>query len=75
MEIPKYKSNRRLSWDEICDEFPDVARQIVSEDQWRQFEQKPDFSDIPSEYQGMIPENIRNQKEDTRIYNIWLTKQ
>ena len=74
MEIPKYKSNRRLSWDEICDEFPDIARQIVSEDQWRQFEQKPDFAEVDKKLMPWVPEKVRDGKEDERIDSIMLTK-
>ena len=74
MEIPKYRSNRRLSWDEICEEFPDVANQIVREDQWRQFEQKPDFTEVDKKLRPWVPEKVREGKEDERIDSIMLTK-
>jgi hypothetical protein len=54
--------------------MPEIAQQIAQQDAWSQYEQAPDLSDIPEEYQKLIPENIRKQQEDTRIYNIWLTK-
>lgn len=61
MEIQKYRSNRRLSWDEICQDFPDVANQIVSEDNWRQFEQKPDFTEVDSKLMQWVPEKVRER--------------
>ncbi|MBO7691845.1 MAG: hypothetical protein J6T10_04325 [Methanobrevibacter sp.] len=61
MELPKYKSNRRLSWDEICQDFPDVANQIVREDQWRPFEQKPDFSEVDNKLMQWVPEKVRER--------------
>lgn len=75
--IPEYKRDRKFGFNiqEALEGMPDVVELIAKQSTWDEFEQKPDFSDIPTEYQGMIPENIRNQKEDTRIYNIWLTKQ
>ena len=75
--IPEYKRDRRRSLDieQLMEEMPQVAEQIMAQNTWAQYEQAPDFSEIPLEYQKMIPENARNQKEDTRTYNIWLTKQ
>ena len=74
MEIPKYKSNRRLSWEEICDEFPDIDRQIVSEDQWRTIKQKPDFTEVDKKLMPWVPEKVREGKDDERIDSIMLTK-
>lgn len=74
MYIPKYKTNRHLSWDEICEEFPDVADQIVREDQWSSLEQKPDFSEVDKTIIPWIPEKVREGKEDERIDTIMLTK-
>ena len=74
MEIPKYKTNRRLSWDEICEEFPEVAQQIVQEDQWRPYERKPDFAEVDKTIMPWIPEKVREGKEDERIDTIMLTK-
>lgn len=74
MEIPKYKTNRRIGWEELCEEFPDVANQIVSEDQWSQYERKPDFSEVDKTIMPWIPEKVREGKEDERIDTIMLTK-
>lgn len=74
MQIPKYKSNRHLTWDEICEEFPDVANQIVKEDTWRQFEQKPNFAEVDNKLMQWIPEKVREGKEDERIDTVILTK-
>ena len=74
MQIPKYKTNRQLSWDEICQDFPDVARQIVQEDQWSPYERKPDFSEVDNLLMPWIPEKVRDGKEDDRIDTIMLTK-
>lgn len=75
--IPEYKRDRRrpLDIEQLMEEMPQIAEQIMAHNTWSQYEQAPDFSEIPMEYQKMIPENVRNQKEDTRTYNIWLTKQ
>lgn len=75
--IPEYKRDRKHSFNvqDALENMPEMAELIARQSTWDEFEQKPDFSDIPAEYQGMIPENIRNQKEDERIYNMWLTKQ
>lgn len=74
MNIPKYRSNRRLSWDEICEEFPDVANQIASEDTWRYYEQKPNFAEVDHKLMAWIPEKVREGKEDERIDTVMLTK-
>lgn len=63
-----------MSWDEICEEFPDVADQIVREDQWSSLEQKPDFSEVDKTIIPWIPEKVREGKEDERIDTIMLTK-
>lgn len=75
--IPEYKRDRKHGFNvqDALENMPEIVELIASQNTWDEFEQKPDFSDIPPEYQGMIPENIRNQKEDERIYNMWLTKQ
>ena len=41
---------------------------------WKEFEQLPNLSMIPMEYQNMIPENIRKNEEDNRVQHIMLTK-
>ena len=75
--IPEYKRDRKHGFNvqEALEGMPEMAELIARQNTWDEFEQKPDFSEIPAEYQGMIPDNIRNQKEDERIYNMWLTKQ
>lgn len=74
MFIPKYKSKKRLTWDEICEEFPDVANQIAREDTWSCWERKPDFSEVDHKIMEWIPEKVREGKEDERIDTIILTK-
>ena len=54
--------------------MPSVLNAIGNINVWKQYEQAPDFSEIPEEYQSMIPDNAKKQQEDTRTYNIWLTK-
>jgi hypothetical protein len=54
--------------------MPEIANAIGNINVWKQYEQAPDFSEIPEEYQSMIPDNAKKQQEDTRTYNIWLTK-
>lgn len=61
MEIPKYKSNKRLSWDEICQDFPEVANQIAQENTWAQFERKPDFFEVDSKTMQWVPEKVRER--------------
>lgn len=75
--IPEYKRDtvKPLDFEKLSEEMPDIANLIASQDTWSQFEQLPDLSDIPAEYQKMIPQNVRDGKEDTRVYNMWLTKQ
>lgn len=75
--IPEYRRDRKHGFNvqDALENMPEVSELIVRQSAWDEFEQKPDFSDIPAEYQGMIPDNIRSQREDERIYNIWLTKQ
>ena len=74
MEIPKYRPNRRISWDEICEDFPEVANQIASEDTWSYYERKPDFSEVDSKLMQWVPEKVREGKSDERIDTIMLTK-
>jgi hypothetical protein len=62
MEIPKYKSNKHLSWDEICQDFPEVANQIAQENSWAQFERKPDFSEVDNKTMQWIPEKVRERQ-------------
>ena len=75
--IPEYRRDRKHGFNvqDALENMPEVSELIARQSAWDQFEQKPDFSDIPAEYQGMIPDNIRSQREDERIYNMWLTKQ
>ena len=75
--IPEYRRDRKHGFNvqDALEKMPEVSELIARQSAWDEFEQKPDFSDIPAEYQGMIPDNIRNQREDERIYNMWLTKQ
>lgn len=75
--IPEYSRKRKLpiNIEEATEDMPEIAAAIAAQSVWSQYEQAPDFSEIPEEYQTMIPDNIRNQKEDNKIYNIWLTKQ
>ena len=58
----------------MCEEFPDVAQQIVQEDQWSQYERKPDFTEVDKTIMPWIPEKVREGKEDERIDTIMLTK-
>lgn len=75
--IPEYRRDRKHGFNvqDALENMPEVSELIARQSAWNEFEQKPDFSDIPAEYQGMIPDNIRSQREDERIYNMWLTKQ
>ena len=75
--IPEYRRDRKhgSNVQDALENMPEVSELIARQSAWDEFEQKPDFSDIPAEYQGMIPDNIRSQREDERIYNMWLTKQ
>ena len=75
--IPEYRRDRKHGFNvqDALENMPEVSALIARQSAWDEFEQKPDFSDIPAEYQGMIPDNIRSQREDERIYNMWLTKQ
>lgn len=63
-----------IDFEELQETMPDVYNILVNQSQWAQYEQLPDLSDIPSEFQHMIPENIRKNQEDTRIQSIMLTK-
>lgn len=75
--ISEYRRDRKHGFNvqDALENMPEVSELIARQSAWDEFEQKPDFSDIPAEYQGMIPDNIRSQREDERIYNMWLTKQ
>ena len=75
--IPEYRRDRKHGFNvqDALENMPEVSELIARQSAWDEFEQKPDFSNIPTEYQGMIPDNIRSQREDERIYNMWLTKQ
>lgn len=74
--IPEYKhdKDKPIDFETALEGMPEIAQQIAQQSTWAQYEQAPDLSDIPEEYQKFIPDNIRKQQEDTRIYNIWLTK-
>lgn len=74
--IPNYKHDSKypVDMEEALAGMPEIARQIAATTEWSQYEQKPDLSEIPDQYQKMIPDNIRKNEEDTRIFNMWLTK-
>lgn len=74
--IPSYKHDGKFSIDleETLADMPEIAKQIAMTTEWSQYEQKADLSEIPEQYQKMIPDNIRKNEEDTRIFNMWLTK-
>lgn len=63
-----------IDWEEFEETNPEIFKLIMQQNQWSQYEQLPDLSEIPMEYQHMIPENIRKNKEDTRVQHIMLTK-
>ena len=65
---------RPIDFDQIAEDMPEIYKAIMNQATWRQYEQLPDLSEIPSEFQHMIPENIRKNQEDTRIQHIMLTK-
>lgn len=75
--IPEYKRDKAnpINIETALQDLPEIAALAAQQDTWSQYEQPADFSDIPAEYQKLIPDNIRKNQEDTRIYNIWLTKQ
>ena len=75
--IPEYKrdKNRPIDLEDVLTGMPEITNLIAQQSSWTEYEQEPDLSIIPEEFQKMIPENIRKQKEDLRTYNIWLTKQ
>lgn len=67
--------NKAFDFDDLLETNPELAKVISDNiDQWSMYEQLPDLSEIPAEYQHMIPENIRKNQEDTRIQHIMLTK-
>jgi hypothetical protein len=74
--IPEYKHDkeRPIDLEAALEGMPEIAAQIAQQTAWSQYEQEPDLSEIPEEYQKFIPDNVRKQKEDTRIFNMWLTK-
>ena len=74
MVINHYKGHRHITWDEICQEFPEVANQIAKEDTWSMYERKPDFSVVDTELMKWIPDRVRNGESDERIDSIILTK-
>lgn len=63
-----------IDWEELQENNPEIFKLIMEQNQWSQYEQLPDLSEIPMEYQHMIPENIRKNKEDMRVQHIMLTK-
>jgi len=63
-----------IDWEELEETNPEIFKLIMQQNQWSQYEQLLDLSEIPMEYQHMIPENIRKNKEDTRVQHIMLTK-
>lgn len=75
--IPEYKRDKKrpIDLEDVLAGMPDIANLIALQSNWDSYEQAPDFTDIPDEFQKMIPDNVRKQTEDLRTYNIWLTKQ
>jgi len=76
--IPEYKRDKKvpIDFEAALEGMPEIANIIAQQSTWDEYEHaEPDFSEIPTEYQSMIPDNVRKQKEDLRTYNIWLTKQ
>lgn len=72
--IPQYKPDHNISWETITEQFPEIANQIVSEDNWSYYERKPDFSEVDGLTMKWIPEKVRQGYEDERIDTIILTK-
>lgn len=64
-----------IDWYDLQENNPELYDLIYgSVNKWKEFEQLPDLSMIPMEYQHMIPENIRKNEEDNRVQHIMLTK-
>ena len=66
---------KEVDWYDLQENNPELYDLIfVSMNKWKEFEQLPNLSMIPMEYQNMIPENIRKNEEDNRVQHIMLTK-
>lgn len=66
---------KEVDWYDLQENNPELYDLIFGNvNKWKEFEQLPDLSMIPMEYQNMIPENIRKNEEDNRVQHIMLTK-
>lgn len=74
--IPEYTRKRTgfLDMEQLKEDMPEIVEAIEAQSVWEQYEQKPDFNDIPEEFKSMIPQNAYDLTEDNKVYNIWLTK-
>ena len=66
---------KEVDWYDLQENNPELYDLFFgSMNKWKEFEQLPNLSMIPMEYQNMIPENIRKNEEDNRVQHIMLTK-
>lgn len=70
MIIPQYKADHSFTYWDVVNKFPEYAAMLQS-DTWAQYEQKPDLSNLPPEVVKMIPQTVRDGKEDSRI-DAWI---
>ena len=56
--IPEYKRDKKvpLDMETVLESMPEIANMIAQQSTWNAYEQAPDFSDIPVEFQPMIPQ-------------------
>lgn len=74
MIIPPYQPNHTYSYWELVNNHPEYAQMLQQQDNWSQYEQKPDLAGLPPEVVKMIPQDVRDGKEDDRIDAWMLTK-
>ena len=69
--IPNYTPERKYGYWELRNTHPEWAELLDAQNQWAAYEQKPNFAGNPPEVLKLIPQTVRDGKEDDRI-DAWI---
>ena len=71
VQIPKYNNGHKIDYWEMRNKFPEWAEVLDQQNNWKQYEQKPDLTGQPPEVVRMIPQTVRDGKSDERV-DAWI---
>jgi|P1105metagenome_2_1110788.scaffolds.fasta_scaffold71902_2 hypothetical protein len=69
--IPDYQPARKYGYWELRNTHPEWSQLLDQQNAWAQYEQKPNLAGLPPEVVKMIPQTVRDGKDDDRI-DAWI---